>query len=316
MKKLLFLFLFLLPLQVSASSVLDVAGTDLTAFWRFEEESGVREDSFASYDLNDNNTVGFATGIQGNAADFESSSLEYFSRSVDDAVFDFQSQFTVALWFKLETLPTTLGYSPALMAKEVSNSGWNSRVSGGDNMYNWVRNDMTTYDSTTVFTTGVWYFLVITKDSTNMRVYVNGVQESSSAYSAAGNTTAFLNVGRSPFYTSRYWDGLIDEVGVWSTALSSTTIVALYNAGLGLPYDSPTVDIGTTTSFFPVSMLGMLDGISCSTLAGTTTCSFDYATSAVAVSDAIPLLALSVFVALLAFILVLGVIYVLWISRA
>ena len=56
--------------------------TNLTAWWNFDEESGIRYDSYNTHDLTDNGTVLYAAGKQGNAADFESSVAgEYLGRT-------------------------------------------------------------------------------------------------------------------------------------------------------------------------------------------------------------------------------------------
>ena len=44
--------------------------TGLVSYWALDETSGTRYDSHGSNDLTDNNTVGYTTGVQGNAADF------------------------------------------------------------------------------------------------------------------------------------------------------------------------------------------------------------------------------------------------------
>ena len=63
------------PYATVASSTLS---TGLLAFWKMAETSGTRYDETANNeDLTDNNTVSYATGKVGNAADFEASNNEY-----------------------------------------------------------------------------------------------------------------------------------------------------------------------------------------------------------------------------------------------
>jgi len=315
MKKLLLLFLFLLPLPSYASSVLDIASSGLVAFWEFEETSGVRYDSYASYDLNEYNTVTSATGKQGLAADFEKDNSEYLSRLVDDVDFDLQGNWTVAFWFKFETAPTSFTYSPSFLAKETTNNGWNLRTSYADGKSNWVKNDAVTYDSTTSFASSTWYFLAVTKD-TNIKVYVNGVQQSSTAYTAHTNVNNSLNVGRSPHYTTRYFDGLIDELGFWSSALSSSTVALLYNGGVGVPYEADIPTSTSTSPFLSFNMFSMLDAAVCSAVGATTTCVFDYGTSSVSVMDSIQLSALVLFTLAVLAVALIGFIFTVWIMRA
>ena len=92
--------------------------------------------------------------------------------------------------------------------------------------------------NTTTLSTGTWYMLTLTYDSTSGgKVYVNGVSDGTFSANGAINTNGdefFL--GYQQTYSNRYWNGAIDEVGVWSRALSSTEITELYNSGSGLQY--------------------------------------------------------------------------------
>jgi hypothetical protein len=90
-------------------------------------------------------------------------------------------------------------------------------------------------DSTTVPQVGVWYHVAGTYDSSSgyLKLYVNGVQEGS-AYAYAGFP---LNYGTRPIFigtTGESFDGklegTVDEVSIYSRALSTNEIQAIYNA--------------------------------------------------------------------------------------
>lgn len=94
-----------------------------------------------------------------------------------------------------------------------------------------------------------WTHFVMTRTGGSMYAYKNG--------SAVGNNTLgtgtfgwdrfiFGAQGRTPSYTTSC---LIDEVGVWSRALSSAEVSSLYNSGVGLSYPF-TAPITDTTGFF------------------------------------------------------------------
>jgi len=281
MKKLFLLPLFLLPLPSLASSVSEIASSSLVAFWEFEEDSGVRYDSFADYDLNDNNTVlASSSGKIGKAADFESDNSEYLSRAVNDSALNLQDSFTVAFWFKFERNPSTFAYSPSFIGKGVTNSGYTLRTSYADGKANWVKNDAVTYDSTTSFVAGTWYFISVTFNGSLIKVYVNGTEQSSTSYTNHNTNNGYFNVGRESVYF-RYFDGLIDELGIWHTALSSSTINALYNGGSGIPFIG-SVENSSTTSILPVVLsndMMPLASTSCVVNGTATVCSYMYAAS-------------------------------------
>jgi len=71
---------------------------------------------------------------------------------------------------------------------------------------------------------GAWSHLAATYDGATMRLYVNGVQVSSRAQTGALPTSADnLTIGGNVF-SGQNWNGLIDEVRIYSRALSATEI--------------------------------------------------------------------------------------------
>lgn len=76
------------------------------AVWHMSESSGTRYDSTVnSNNLTDNNTVGTGSGIAGNAADFESSSTEYFSiADASQTALEFNGNYTIEAWINIESI--------------------------------------------------------------------------------------------------------------------------------------------------------------------------------------------------------------------
>ena len=75
-------------------------------------------------------------------------------------------------------------------------------------------------------TTNTAYHVVGTYDGSNLRIYVNGdlkgtQQRSGAIVDGAGN----LSIGG-----SSWWNGTLDEVAFYNTALSSTQVRDHYNA--------------------------------------------------------------------------------------
>jgi len=132
--------------------------------------------------------------------------------------------------------------------------------------------------------TGTWYHLVFTYDASTdtTKWYVNGTELASS--NTAYTENLFYN-GSSPFtigcdigWNSGCFDGLIDEVTVFSATLTSTQVTSLYNSGTPLQYQS-----SATTNLAPVvlsdTMEIMLNSVSCSASSTSTLCSYTYATT-------------------------------------
>jgi hypothetical protein len=82
--------------------------------------------------------------------------------------------------------------------------------------------------ATTDLTTGVWQHIAVTKNGATVKMYRNGVDVTGSVSNVTvGDTVGPLWVGRGEF---DFFDGSIDEVAVYPTALSAARILAHYNA--------------------------------------------------------------------------------------
>ena len=83
---------------------------------------------------------------------------------------------------------------------------------------------------------GGWYHVAMTFDGTNLILYVNGDEKdtnSNSNYSTT-NQNGVFSIGRRHDTGSLYYNGIIDEVAFWNTALSANAVSTLYNSGSGL----------------------------------------------------------------------------------
>jgi len=250
----------LLPTFAHSAGVSDFSPV---SHWTCDETSGVRYDSTTNNnDLTDNNTVLYQAGLLGNACDFESTNAEYLSIT-DAAQTGLEpSNYTISLWALVESyvgyglftkeqtavsgdMSYSLAYdasSPYYFRTKTQISGTNRQVS-----------------TTEVISPSSWKHFVATYDGTMLRTYVNGVPNASSSYPGSvtyGSTN--IHVGYWG-YGGLYYDGLIDEISFFNTALSDADISTLYNSGTPLPYDAPpdppaptattsssTVDMATT----------------------------------------------------------------------
>ena len=89
----------------------------------------------------------------------------------------------------------------------------------------------TTYTVTQTLNTGSTYHIVATYSGATMRIYVNGAEVGSGQAKTGNlrNSAQPLRIATAAL--ANYWDGPIDEVAVYSTALPSATVLAHYNNG-------------------------------------------------------------------------------------
>ena len=159
----------------------------------------------------------------------------------NQAPYNITGNITVAAWIKVSSFTIQ----------------WQSIVAKGDTAWRLIRNSTTNalcfagtaLSNDTVFGTrnvndGNWHHAVGVYDGANLSLYIDGTLDASVA-STGTITTNALNVyiGENAGATGRQFNGLIDDVRVYNTALSASQISALY-------YQSTTYTwVGTTTSW-------------------------------------------------------------------
>lgn len=93
--------------------------------------------------------------------------------------------------------------------------------------------------STSTVSAGNWVHVAATYDGSTMTMYVNGTSEATASFSGSiGTGSAVLGIGMdiTDGGSNVHLIGAIDEVGMWSRALTSGEVSSLYNGGTGLQY--------------------------------------------------------------------------------
>lgn len=222
-----------------AGSLLDF----LVAYYPLDEPSGSALDAHGSKDLTESGTVGAAAGKVAGARDFEDGGSDHFGRA--DGAFSFQGDFTAACWIRPETLSGAppegrgvVGY----MSGDNAGDWWLSARSDGALVFGHLANAAPDADGARrtaagKVSDGVWAHVAVRKSGGAFAVFVNGTEVGWTGFSTgSGWADVGFSVGRQYTGTSYDWDGLIDEVGVWSRALSDAEVAQLYNSGAGLGY--------------------------------------------------------------------------------
>lgn len=90
--------------------------------------------------------------------------------------------------------------------------------------------------TSSAISSGVWYHIVGVRTTTQTILYLDGSAVATLTGSPNSTQTSTLSIGRSGDYNGWYFDGTIDEVGIWNRALSSTEVSQLWNSRNGLQY--------------------------------------------------------------------------------
>jgi len=228
--------------------------TSLISHWELEEESGTRADSHGSNTLADNNTVLFGTGARGNAADFELDNAEFLSIALASQTgLNVAGDISISAWVKFETLDDT-----QVISKQMETGGAVAWEFGFDsNLLRFFYSDGTNAtvehsDAAAVASTGVWYHVMVTADvsAKDVKLYVDGSLVSSSII--LGNSVSMMSIttgghalGADQYNSRYYFDGLIDEVSVWSKISTAAEVTSMYNLGTPLPYNASVTFVPT-----------------------------------------------------------------------
>ena len=213
---------------------------NLVAYWRLEESSGTRVDSSGNgRDMTGSGSPGGRTGKLNNAVDLVPGSSQFLSSSdaaVYGAITD-SAGWTIAGWL----------YSDDNATREIFGC-WNAfkglevyYISGSRDMTaQWWSNASGLVVSTAgaSFTSGAWNFFALKYDPGTDKLYARSNGTTNSGSSCAGNTftqnaSAFY-LGKARSSTGSYFDGGLDDIGIWSRALSGAELDQLYNSGAGL----------------------------------------------------------------------------------
>jgi hypothetical protein len=246
------MFLILTMSRVSAALT-----DNLVGYWKLDETSGTTAiDSLDDHNGLTNATVNQA-GIINTAYSFNGTNQEVKLKDTNSLVY---SDISLAVWVYLNNLTAEQYPIYKIDSTQTRRFGfqiWSNRIYFSKNFGSaggWaVSKDITGMS-------GAWHYIVATHSDTNgTALYWDGnlVDYNSSATSTLTTTTAFeYYIGRfngSLTASTNYWfNGKIDEVGLWNKVLTSTEVTALYNGGAGYTYpfaglQAPAASVGTGT---------------------------------------------------------------------
>jgi len=233
----------------------------LVGYWAFDDGSGSVAVDGSPSGSNDGTLVNmedadWVDGVVGKCLEFDG--VDEYVNCGDDSIFDFTSEdFSVAFWMKRNgdsTSPTRMIHRETYNAGgwQITHNTNNSIVFRTDFIGSW---DITT--STAVITgTTDWYFITVVRSGTSVKIYSDAIDITSSAgvHVDPITTTLDLTIGGT---AARRFNGLIDEVRIYSTALTASEVKALYLYPAG---NKGSKISGAQTPWSHVSDVTMIDG--------------------------------------------------------
>jgi len=198
----------------------------------FSEGAGV---ALYSFDYDASEASGYYDGTPSNVDFGVGGKINYGARfngsssiintSVD---FDTLTDYTISMWIN----PSSNNkYFAGTVAASTALNGIYLNLTSGNLIRFFERNNsntVTSLTSTDTVTLNAWNHIVVVRDGSTNYIYVNNGTPVSLSNSTITHTTDFT-IGRAGAFTSTYFDGSIDQVRIFSTALSSSQVTELYN---------------------------------------------------------------------------------------
>lgn len=220
---------------------------NLVSYWKLDESSGNAADSVGSNTLTNNGSTTYSTGKINNGAVLNANTKYLSIADASQSGLDLTTAFTFSFWINV-TKPTN-GVTISFIDKYLGTGNQRSyrlyyyNSSGTYTFYSDLSGDGSGADEYILnytLTDSTWYHIVYVWNGSTKKhtLYING----SSQGEQTGSLTSSLFNSTAPFYLGNgqglntTLNGTMDEVGVWSRALSSTEISQLYNSGNGLQY--------------------------------------------------------------------------------
>lgn len=224
----------------SSTGEIDLAASTIQSYKIFYETSGAGCPNSSTFDL-----AVTASGIANNHSFSFDGSNDYIDCNTS---LNGMSSITYSVWIKPQAPSGNYGYiitagdystTDRMLSIAVKASNRKIFVFGGQN------SGGVNKESNFTVTYGTWYHVAIVyTNNQDVDFYVNGnaegsIQFDNTANIASGSPT---RIGVYSGTLGNYFNGSIDEVGIWNTALTSTQIQSIYDAtGNNLTKDLSTV---------------------------------------------------------------------------
>jgi len=205
----------------------------LLGWWKFDEQSGT-----TAADASGNGNEGIVTGSSQwrpaagrlcGALLLRNSSV----RIVEEAPFDVTDALTISVWTRIDTLDK---WWQALITK--GDNSWRLHRSGDADCLEFACSGLQSSGGgaacakgSRVISDGRWHHIVATYDGRRIALYVDGALDASCPASGRLQTNDQpVCLGDNAEQPGRYWNGCIDDVRLYSYALSAAEIAELYRA--------------------------------------------------------------------------------------
>ena len=221
---------------------------NLQHYYNFEDTSSkVIDVSNGTENGTISNSPTNVSGIIGSALDFNRATPDWvtFGYRLPSA------DGTICFWFKPED--TTASYVMGRNGAGGNTGDWDYYPSTASQIYINPASDITGNDT---ISAGNWYNICLKWGTGGGRLYNNGVLVGVTAGTQAPDRTPDWTIGRDAFQSDQYYEGVLDEIGIWDRRLSDVEIIDIYNGGAGITWtdefgsDYPTITLNSPVNAY------------------------------------------------------------------
>ena len=212
------------------------------AYYDFHENTGSILGDLTGNEKNGTliNTPTWVAGIIDNALSFDDASSEYVNFTDDFSELQGVSNLSIQAWIDIDVANGI--DSIVQQASSSPNRVWFLRLNEGKGefgIYDSGGAEHSVQSTSNISLTG-FHNLMGTFNGTGVTLYVDGLYNNSVSFSAETTETGVTEtpkIGSVNGGTAQFFDGIIDEVGLWNRTLDANEILARYNSGSAEPYN-------------------------------------------------------------------------------
>ena len=223
---------------VSAGPPAGTTLTGLAAYWSFDSSSNFNVPDVGGSTLTKGNGASWsASGKFGGALSLNGGSQSLYDTSSPSYLPVGNSSYTQSVWFKPNVVSGgggLVGWGDYFSSRRV-NALRLYENSGGFRHY-WWGADLDCTGTQCPISTGTWYHVASTWDGTTRKLFVNGVLKRSDTPGANNATAANFHIGKT--CCSEFFNGLIDDVAIYTRALSAGEVAELADSSIPIPTNS------------------------------------------------------------------------------
>jgi hypothetical protein len=244
MKKLTLSFTLLLTTTIFAQVPYYVPTNGLVGWWPFNGNANDESGNGNNGAVNGPTLTTDRNGVANKAYNFDGVN-DYIS-----TLRNYQSSFTASIWFKTNVNPE---FNPLI---DAFNSNWEVQlINSAPSYVSFITSsNLQIFSSPQIISDNNWNNIIFTLSSNSLKIFLNGNLIGQFSVNPLPNNSGDYNFGASLSGSAQYFNGKLDDIGIWNRALTDIEIATLFE-GCNLSIASQPQDQNVPTSIGTANFL-------------------------------------------------------------